>query len=248
MGTEAGAGTHETLDAILRGRVKIAQRRRGYRFTVDALLLADFIRTRPDDRLLDIGTGHAVIPLILFRTRSFRHVTGLEVQRGLAALAKRNARLNGARGKVSVVKGDVLAFRASRPFDAVFSNPPYRVVGRGRLARDEEKAVARHELRLTLRELFGAARRLLRERGRFTLIHLPERRAEMDTLARELDFSLWRERLVCSRRRGRPVFVLREFRLLAPRRKPMRRPPLVLFTPTGRYTREAQSIFAGRRA
>jgi tRNA1(Val) A37 N6-methylase TrmN6 len=248
MGAEAEAGTHETLDAILRGRVKIAQRRRGYRFTVDALLLADFIRTRPDDRLLDIGTGHAVIPLILFRTRSFRHVAGLEVQRGLAALAGRNVRLNGAQAKISVVAGDVRAFHASRPLDAVFSNPPYRAVGRGRLARDEEKAIACHELRLTLRGLFEAARRLLRERGRFTLIHLPERRAEMDALARALDFVLWRERLVYSRRPGRHVFVLREFRLLAPRRKPKRLPPLVLFTATRGYTREAQSIFAGRRA
>jgi tRNA1Val (adenine37-N6)-methyltransferase len=248
MGPEAEAGTHETLDAILRGRVKIVQRRHGYRFAVDTLLLADFIRTRRDDRLLDIGTGNAVIPLILFRTRSFRHVTGIEVQRGLAALAKRNVRIHGVQKKVSVVEGDVRSFRAARPFDAVFSNPPYRVVGRGRLARDEEKAVARHELRLTLRELFEAARRLLRERGRFTLIHLPERRAEMDALAGSLDFMLWRERRVCSRRPGRPVFVLREFRLLAPRRKPERLPPLVLFTPTGRYTREAQRIFAGRRA
>jgi tRNA1Val (adenine37-N6)-methyltransferase len=240
------AGPGETRDSILRGRVHILQRRRGYRFAVDSLLLAAFARVGPGDRVLDVGTGHGTVLLALHARRRFREGVGVEVQPSLAGLARRNMALNRAEGKITVLETDVRRFYPDAPFDAVVANPPYRRISQGRLAPDSEKASARHEILLSLGELFHCGARLLRPGGRFFLVHLPERRAEMDALAAGLGLLLRREREVLSRKGEPPVLLLREYaRAPAAPRKPRRERPLVLFARRGVYTREVGAILEG---
>lgn len=243
------AGDGETLDAILRGRVRVFQHRRGHRFGADALLLADFLDVKPSDALLDIGTGSGIISLVLCRTRAIRHVTAVEMQESLAALARRNAALNGAlqgaEEKITVVCEDIRKLKPKEKFDAAFSNPPYRIVGKGRIAPDRERALARHELTLTLDELFTAARRLLAPRGKFSLVHLAERRGDVEAAAAARGFHLSRARDVLSHRGEPAVLILREYSKRRPSRAAKCMPPLVLFTKAGAHTREARKIFEG---
>ncbi len=230
----------ETL--FLEGALRLLQPRSGYRFSLDAPILADFIPCRAGDTLLDIGSGCGVIPLILHRKKAFRHVWAVEIQPGLAEMARRNVGANGAEGRVTVVEGDVRTLE-SPPLpdrvDAVFSNPPYRAVGRGRTNPHPGKAIARHEFTLALPELFRAAGRFLGETGVFHLIHLAERQAEILTVAGAAGFAPSVHRPVFSRAGDpAPTLVLLSFRKGGGVSAPECRPPLAIYDAPGRYAPE----------
>ena len=106
----------ESLDAFYRGRIRILQKKKGYRFSVDAPLLADFIRTKESDLALELGTGCGVISLLL-SVKPFRHITALEIQPALADLARRNVALNNLEQKIAVVEKDWRAYRPERKYD-----------------------------------------------------------------------------------------------------------------------------------
>src|SRR5512137_544956 len=103
----------ETLDTFFHGRVRILQPKKGYRFSVDAPLLADFIRPRPEDAALELGTGSGVISLLL-SLKPLRKITALEIQPGLAGLARRNVELNGLGGRIEVVEADLRTYKPGR--------------------------------------------------------------------------------------------------------------------------------------
>ena len=230
----------ETL--FLEGSLRLLQPRSGYRFSLDAPILADFVPCQPDATLLDIGSGCGVIPLILHRKKVFRHAWAVEIQPGLAELARRNVRANGAAGQVTVVEGDVRTL-GSPPLpgcvDAVVSNPPYRAVGRGRTNPHPGKALARHEFTLALPELFRAAARFLPEQGAFHLVHLAERQAEILAVAGEAGFAPAVVRPVFSRAgEAAPILVLLSFRKGGGASEPKCLAPLVIHDAPGRYAPE----------
>jgi tRNA1Val (adenine37-N6)-methyltransferase len=139
----------ETVDEILGGRLRIIQKRRGYRFSLDALLLAHFTGLREGDDLIDLGTGSGVVALILTNRHRCGKVLGIEIQEELAAMARRSAAMNGLAGCVEIRTADVChpeTICAPLSFDAAVINPPYRRLRSGRTNPDPEKAVARHLL------------------------------------------------------------------------------------------------------
>ena len=172
----------ETLDTLFGGRLKILQKKQGYRFSIDALLLAHFAEPRPGDRVIELGTGCGIIPLILFFGKKSKKVTGVEVQPSLADLARRNAALNRCSSRFQVWEDDLrkLDQRVKRAsFDLVLSNPPYRRVGSGRVNPHEEKAVARHEIKANLDDVLRSAHYLLKDKGRLAMIYPASRAADL---------------------------------------------------------------------
>ncbi len=162
----------ETLDAL--GPVRLLQRRDGYRFTVDARLLADFALEGHPDRpadVVDLGTGGGVVALTLKARRPSWRVTGLELQPGLHALAVRNAGLNGL--DVAMIHGDLRSPVAEldRPLDLVVSNPPYFDAGAGHVSPKDERAVARHDATCSTMDLARAAKRLLKSSGALCVVY-----------------------------------------------------------------------------
>jgi len=169
-----------TLDGVR--DVKLYQRKDGYRFSVDALLLYSFVNVKYVKDAVDLGTGSGVIGLLLARKYSGARVLLVELQQTLYRLAKRNIELNGLGDRVSAVLRDISSLPEVYPamsYDLAVSNPPFRKPTSGRLSLGEERAVARHELRLRLPELAKSASHLLRARGRFFMIYHPERVIEM---------------------------------------------------------------------
>ena len=160
--------TGETLDAIESAGLKILQHRRGYRFCVDALLLADFAQASVGrGPFIDLGTGSGVIALMLAKATGQRGV-GVELQPSLADLARRNAALNGLAGTVEVVEADWKALRgrfAPGTFRCAVTNPPFFPVSDGRVNPDGERALARHETAGSLGDAAEAARWLLKDGG-----------------------------------------------------------------------------------
>jgi tRNA1Val (adenine37-N6)-methyltransferase len=172
----------ETLDTLFGGRLKVFQKKRGYRFSIDSLLLAHFAEPHPDDRIIDLGTGCGIIPLILFFRKKPKQITGVEVQPSLADLARRNAVLNRCSSRFQVWEDDLrkLGQRVKREsFDLVLTNPPYRRVGSGRVNPHAEKAIARHEVQATLEEVLQATHYLLKDKGHLVMIYPASRFADL---------------------------------------------------------------------
>jgi tRNA1Val (adenine37-N6)-methyltransferase len=182
------AGPGESLDAILNGRLRFIQPKKGYRFSMDALLLAEFVSVRPGDMLVDLGTGCGVIPLVLLLTSPLRCALGLEIQKDLAGQAARNLLINGLSGKMAIVLGDIRhAPLSEKTADIVTCNPPYRRAESGRINPDFSKAVARHEILASLDDILGTARRLLKRKGRLAMIYPAERLADLITRCRRFN-------------------------------------------------------------
>jgi tRNA1Val (adenine37-N6)-methyltransferase len=163
----------ETLDTFFHGKLQIIQKKRGYRFSVDAILLSQFIKIYKDERVIDLGTGCGILPLLLSHTTKAHSFIGVEIQEKLADCAKKNVTLNHLGNRISIMNQDWRALRNSFPpgsFDVVLSNPPYRKYRTGRINPSMEKAIARHEMKGTLENLLSVASYLLPPMGRCYVI------------------------------------------------------------------------------
>jgi tRNA1(Val) A37 N6-methylase TrmN6 len=174
-------GSEETLDELLRGRLRMLQPRRGPRVSLDGLLLAAFAarHVSPLGRTLDLGCGSGVIALALAVRDPTARLVGVELQAALAVLARRNARLNGVADRVLFVEGDLRRPRAMPlepdAFDVCVANPPFHREQGGRWAHGRERALARQEITCTVDDVARAARRFLRSRGRLAVVFPADR-------------------------------------------------------------------------
>lgn len=173
-----------TLDTIR--DIKIFQSKSGYRFSVDALLLYDFVNVRTAGRIADIGAGSGVVGLLLANRYLKAEVTLFELQESLAQLAEKNIEINKLSGRVSILNTDMRVIKESASplaaphyYDIAVSNPPFRKQQAGLINPDEERAIARHEIKLGISELVSATNYLLKPKGRFFLVYHPERLAAL---------------------------------------------------------------------
>jgi len=177
----------ESLDILGVSGLRVIQSVKGFRHSMDALLLAKLAAPRPTDRVLDLGCGSGAIALLLAHRHPRLRVVGVEIQPALASRARRGALLNGLQDRVEILGGDlrrVEAVLSPAGFDLVLCNPPYREVGRGRLNPDPETRQAKHELTATLPEVIAAIRYALAPKGRACLIYHASRLADLLTRLR----------------------------------------------------------------
>jgi tRNA1Val (adenine37-N6)-methyltransferase len=232
----------ETLDRFYHGRILVLQKRRGYRFSLDAPLLADFIRPQPTDRLLELGAGNGIISLLLSRKR-FQRVVCLEIQPSLADLARRNVVLNHLEDRVSVVEQDLRTCGAGEKYDLVFSNPPYIKRTGGQLSPSGEKSVAKHEIKCDIFDIMHVAGKVLEKDGRACVIYPAKRKADFDRALEETGLKVKVLRYVHPRSGEAAHWFLAECRFAVSSQE--MRPPLCVYDEKGEYTREMKSIFAG---
>jgi tRNA1Val (adenine37-N6)-methyltransferase len=239
----------ETLDTFYHGRVRVLQPKKGYRFSVDAPLLADFIRTRDGDEALELGTGSGIISLLL-SVKPFKRITALELQPGLADLARRNIQINGLQGRIEVVEADLRTYDPGRTFSLVFSNPPYIRKSTGFLSASAEKSAAKHELHGGIGEILARTAEWLAPDGRACFVYPEKRRQDLLRGAGESGLAVRRLRFVQPREGepanlflvelGHAVPISRES---SPQTELM--PPLVLLGPDGKHTPSAEAVFSG---
>ena len=244
MKKSLGSEPEETFDTLFEGRLKIRQKKEGYRFSIDALLLSHFAEPRPKDRVIDLGTGCGVIPLILIFKRKAETVIGVEVQPSLADLARQNVSLNRFSSKIEIWEKnfkELVKQRDRGTFDLVLSNPPYRKVGSGRVNPLEEKALARHEILTTLEDLLRTGHHLLKNKGRLCLIYPATRTADVFQLLRHFHLEPKRVQFVHSHPQDEASLLMVDA-LKEGKTQIKVLPPFVLYKPGGQYTPQAEDL------
>ena len=161
---------------------RLIQKKKGFRFSIDAVLLAHFPALKANLKVLDLGCGNGVLPLLLKSREQSLNITGVEIQESTARLAKRNMVLNQVDVDIYNLDLRQLPKEWGSSFDLIVTNPPFFPLGSGKINPHDECAVARHELYCTLEELLQSAKRLLKPHGRLAMIYKPERLSQLCTL------------------------------------------------------------------
>jgi tRNA1Val (adenine37-N6)-methyltransferase len=234
----------ETVDDLLGGRLKIFQKEKGYRFSIDSLLLAHFVYLKRNDHVIDLGAGSSIISLILACRFESVKVVGVEIQAQLVDMARRSVKLNRLQSKIEIRQGDVKQindFFDPQSFNVAVFNPPYRKLNSGRINPHEEKAIARHEIMGSLGNFLSSAKYLLRSLGHVFIIYPATRGAELFRQMRNNDIEPKRIRMVHSNILSSAEFILvegiknggEELNVM---------PPLFIYGNNEKYTEEMEFI------
>lgn len=243
-------GAHQnelTLDSIL--NIKIYQSKKGYRFSLDSLLVLYFAKDCHARKICDLGAGSGIIGLLLAKQRPQAEVYLVELQKGLYENCKRNIIINNLQNRVYAINEDIRRIAKGNTkdleygsFDMVISNPPFRKPKTGKISPEDEKAIARHELTIELPELLKAAFRLLKNGGRLYMIYLAERIVELIKHLKDYGLEPKRIRFIYSKLLEPAKMVLVE---AAKGRRPglVVERPFIVYNEDGTYTDEMASIY-----
>lgn len=172
----------ERLDDLHRNNYKIIQNAEKFCFGIDAVLLSGFASVKKGGKVLDLGTGTGIIPILMEAKTEAAHLTGLELQEESAEMARRSVAYNNLEEKISIVNGDIkeasLIFGAAS-FDVVTTNPPYMTGNHGIVNPNLPKAIARHEIHCTLDDVVRESAKVLKVKGKLFMVHRPFRLVEI---------------------------------------------------------------------
>ena len=175
---------------------KLIQKKDGFRFSVDAVILSDFFSPTKKGKILDIGCGNGIIPILLYSKGKGEEITGVEIQEENCELALKNVKLNNLEKYIKIENSDVKEYPKGNTFDYIISNPPYMEVDGKKQNILSCKSIARHELTLNLYDLIRNAKRLLKPVGSITLVHRSYRFTDISRILEDCGFSLKRVRFV----------------------------------------------------
>mgnify|MGYP002518168395 FL=1 len=236
---------NERIDDLQRNNYKIIQDPERFCFGMDAVLLSGFARAKKGDRVIDLGTGTGIIPILMEAKTRVSDFTGLEIQPESADMAQRSVVLNHLESKIRIVTGDIKeasSLFGAATFDVVTSNPPYMTEHHGITNEKSPRAIARHELLCTLEDVISQAAKLLRPGGSFYMVHRPFRLVDIMVLMREYHLEPKRMKLVYPYIDKDPNMVLIEG-LRGGRPRLTVEKPLVVYQRPGVYTDEIYDIY-----
>ncbi|MHB1126077.1 MAG: tRNA1(Val) (adenine(37)-N6)-methyltransferase [Bacillota bacterium] len=230
----------EKLEPLVENRLWIIQHRDRYRFSLEAVILAHFVSLKGGEKVIDIGTGSGVIPLLLIDREPTLAITGLEIQEEMADMARRSVAINGLDQNIGIITGDLRDVKnipGGGSFDIVVANPPYLPVTRGRISPRYHIALSRHEIACALPDVLQAATVLLKNKGLLAMVHRPER-------LEEIMAGMERNRLQATRIRFVHPFADRPAKMVLVEAAKLSRkltrvlPPLIVYAEHGQYTTE----------
>ena len=235
----------ESLEDLQLKNLKLIQKKEGFRFGVDAVLLANFAKVKRSSNVIDLCSGTGIIPFIIEGKMEPKSLLGLEVQQDMVEMAKRSTLLNNLEEKINFINGDlkdISLLKTLNKADVVTVNPPYKLKGSGLLNPQDKNAIARHEILCTLEDVIYAARVLLKDNGRLFMVHRPERLADILCLMRKYKIEPKPIQLVHPNTKKAPNIVLIEgqrdggefLKFL---------PPLYVYKDEGGYSEEIDRIY-----
>lgn len=236
---------NERIDDLQRNNYRIIQDSKRFCFGMDAVLLSGFVKVKDGERVLDLGTGTGIIPILLEAKTNAAHLTGLEIQEDSADMARRSVALNHLEEKIEIITGDIkeaVSLFGAASFDVVTCNPPYMTENHGLTNPEAPKAIARHELLCTLEDVISQAAALLRPGGNFFMVHRPFRLVDIMVLMRRYRLEPKRMRMVYPFVDKEPNMVLIEANRGGKPRMTVEK-PLVVYQEPDRYTDEIYDVY-----
>ncbi len=236
-----------TADNLLDYKIKISQPEKGYRFSIDPFILAAHVKGTRNQKVIDIGCGCGIIPLILSLKSSDLIITGVEIQKELYVCAKNNIITNKLENSINIIHGDIKNIHTSDTngkADIIVSNPPYKKKGSGRLNPDSQKAIARHEITLDIDMLFKCSKKLLKEKGKLYIIFPAQRLSDLFSAMERYAFSPEFIRFVHTKKDS----IAKRVILCAGKNsnKPCEtHPPFHIYEAENRFSEEYLSLFKG---
>ena len=230
----------ERLDDLQVNGYEIIQHPGKFCFGMDAVLLSNFAHVKKGEKVLDLGTGTGIIPILLTAKTEGEKFVGLEIQEDSADMAERSVRHNHLEEKVEIVTGDIkeaAAIFGLASFDVITTNPPYMIGQHGIANASDTKAIARHEVLCTLDDILRESARVLKPRGRFYMVHRPFRLAEILSKMIEVGIEPKRMRMVHPFVDKEPNMVLIEGMRGANSRMTVEK-PLIVYKEVGVYSDE----------
>lgn len=235
----------ERLDDLQTGGYYLIQDPERFCFGIDAVLLSSFAKVKRGERALDLGTGTGVIPILLEAKNEGVFYGGLELQEASADMARRSVRYNDLEAKIEIRTGDIkeaAALYGAASFEVITVNPPYMIGNHGIKNGNEVKYIARHEVYCTLQDVLRESAKLLKDKGRFYMVHRPFRLPEILAEMNRVHLEPKRMRLVHSRIDKEPSMVLIEG-LKNGRPRMQVEPPLIVYQEDGSYTDEVLTMY-----
>lgn len=236
---------NERIDDLQRNGYRIIQNSKKFCFGMDAVLLSGFVKVAEGGKVLDLGTGTGIIPILLAAKTKADKLTGLEIQPESADMAARSVLLNQLQDKINIVEGDIkeadTLFEKSS-FDAITCNPPYMIGEHGLKNPGDAKAIARHEILCTLDDVCRVTSRLLKPGGHFFMVHRPFRLSEIIQTMIKYKIEPKRMRLVYPFVDEEPNMVLIEGVRGGKPRMTIEK-PLIVYKEQGVYTEEIINVY-----
>lgn len=235
----------ETLDDLQLKGLRLIQKKEGFRFGVDAVLLANFAKVKRGMRVIDLCTGTGIIPFIIAGKTEASSITGIEIQEEFVEMANRSVKINDLGDRVSFINGDLKDEKNIKTIEkanVITVNPPYKLANSGILNPTDKMAVARHEVCCTLEDVIVASRRLLKDNGRLYMVHRPERLADILCLMRKHKIEPKTIRMVHPNTKKAPNIVLVEGQRDGGAFLKWE-PPLYVYNDEGGYSEEIDRIY-----
>ena len=238
--------SNETRDTILDGSITLIQPKHGYRFSIEAILLARFVQAHARDRVLELGAGCGIVSIMMATLYRPREVVAIEIQAPLAEMISRSAAINALKS-VHAVCADIRQKKIGgvepASFDLVVANPPYRATASGRENPDHGRRVARGEGDTVLADFVAASRRYARTAGRVAFIFAARRSAELISAMRSKQLEPKRIRFVHPQIAMPASVMLVEARVGGGIEVAIEA-PLILYERPGIYTAEARALLS----
>ena len=238
----------ENIDDLQLNGLNLIQKKDGFKFGIDAVLLSDFANVKTKHRVIDLCTGTGIVPFLIYGKYNPQEVVGLEIQEDMVEMAQRSAKLNSVEEKISFVNLDLKATEELKKlgrFDVLTVNPPYKLNNSGILNPLDKLAIARHEIMCNLEDVIYAARVLLKDNGRMFIVHRPERLADIFTLMRKYKIEPKRVKMIHPKVNKVPNIVLVEGQRDGGAYLKWDE-PLYVYDDNGQYTEEIDKIY-GRK-
>jgi tRNA1Val (adenine37-N6)-methyltransferase len=235
----------ETIDDLQLKNLNLIQKKDGFKFGIDAVLLSDFAYIKNKHRVIDLCTGTGIIPFLIYGKYEPQSVYGLEIQEDMVDMAKRSVKLNSLDEKVFFLNEDlknIEFLKQLEKFDVVTVNPPYKLNNSGIINPNDKLAIARHEILCNLEDVISASRVLLKDNGRLFMIHRPERLADIFTLMRKYKIEPKRVKMIHPKIGKAPNIVLVEGQRDGGAYLKWEA-PLYVYDDNGTYTKEIDSIY-----
>ncbi|MDO5518610.1 MAG: tRNA1(Val) (adenine(37)-N6)-methyltransferase [Clostridium sp.] len=235
----------ENVDDLQLKGLNLIQKKDGFKFGIDAVLLSDFAQVKKRHRVMDLCTGTGIVPFLIYGKYEPQSVYGLEIQDDMVDMAKRSVKLNSLEGKVEFIRGDLKDTESLKKldrFDVVTVNPPYKLNNSGILNPLDKLAIARHEILCNLEDVIAASRVLLKDNGRMFIVHRPERLADIFTLMRKYKIEPKRVKMIHPKMGKAPNIVLVEGQRDGGAYLKWDA-PLYVYDENGKYTKEIDEIY-----